>query len=77
VAAPSGHLQVNLLALNFWFSLFMSFVNCLLTFFIQLNKLDQALTPVVKVAVVAILLAALVGLGYFSVRHLSSFSGNV
>jgi hypothetical protein len=76
VAAPSGH-QVTSLAFNFWCSLFVSFANCLLTFFIQLNKLDQALTPVVKVAVVAILLAALVGLGYFSIRHLSSFSGTI
>jgi hypothetical protein len=56
----------------------MSCAHCLLISFIQLNnKLEQALSPVAKVAVVAILLAALVGLGYFSIRHLSSFNGNI
>jgi hypothetical protein len=42
------------------------------TYFIQLNKLDKS--PVVKIAIVAILMAALVGFGYFTTRYVSSLN---
>jgi hypothetical protein len=51
---------------------FQSCMGCFIDTYSQPTKLDQS--PVVKIAIVAILMAAFVGFGYFSTRYISSLS---
>lgn len=68
--APSDGFQVRPIASQLAIFQVFSCLRSLLTYFIQLNKLEKS--PVVRIAVVAILMAALVGFGYFTTRYVSS-----
>jgi hypothetical protein len=73
--SASDSSQVLLQAFLVYFAYFNSCVwLCFvgLTFFNQFTNLDRM--PVVRVAIVAILMAAFVGLGYFGTRYLSSIN---